>query len=368
MRSAFGCAGLGLLLLLVAGTFDAEPLYVTGSALALLGPGRGRLDRRRRLGREIERELGAPQRARGAVAGGRDHRPLRRAAAAARLDRRAAAARSRPLPGRPAHDPRARGDALRPPRPPPPRAARAGAARPVRARPARRARRARGRDPRPAAHLPGQRHRVRGRGDARARPRRADRRRRDRDRRRAPVPRGHAGLAHPLALARPRPRADGAQADLGVRLAPDRRARPARAGLARRARRRGARDRLAAAALRPPHGLRAAAARRPPRRLHRAGPAGLAAGARAARAARRLDGPGADRRAEPPRARRSSSPPGPVDRPPRGLGRTPGGCLLVCPGELPGRRAVLEVAGCQGYVGGRTGGAAAMAAVGGSAT
>ena len=57
----------------------------------------------------------------------------------------------------------------------------------------------------------------------------------------------------------------------------------------------------------------------------------------------------------------------PVDRPPRGLGRTPGGCLLVVPGELPGRRPVLEVAGCQGYVGGRTGGAAAMAAVGGSA-
>jgi len=54
----------------------------------------------------------------------------------------------------------------------------------------------------------------------------------------------------------------------------------------------------------------------------------------------------------------------PVDRPPRGLGRTPGGCLIVVPGELPGRRAVLEVAGCQGYVGGRTGGAAAVAAVG----
>ncbi len=54
-----------------------------------------------------------------------------------------------------------------------------------------------------------------------------------------------------------------------------------------------------------------------------------------------------------------------VDRPPRGLGRTPGGCLLVMPGELPGRRAVLEVAGCQGYVSGRTG-AAAMAAVGGA--
>jgi hypothetical protein len=57
----------------------------------------------------------------------------------------------------------------------------------------------------------------------------------------------------------------------------------------------------------------------------------------------------------------------PVDRPPRGLGRTPGGCLIVVPGGLPGRRAVLEVAGCQGYVGGRTGGAAAVAAVGGSA-
>ena len=39
MRSAYGCAGLGVLLLLVAGTFDAEPLYVTGSALALLGLG-----------------------------------------------------------------------------------------------------------------------------------------------------------------------------------------------------------------------------------------------------------------------------------------------------------------------------------------
>src|SRR5436190_7880624 len=39
VRSALGCAALGLLLLLVAGTFDAEPLYVTGSALLLLGAG-----------------------------------------------------------------------------------------------------------------------------------------------------------------------------------------------------------------------------------------------------------------------------------------------------------------------------------------
>ena len=34
MRSAVGCAALGVLLLVVAGTFDAEPLYVTGAALA----------------------------------------------------------------------------------------------------------------------------------------------------------------------------------------------------------------------------------------------------------------------------------------------------------------------------------------------
>ena len=39
MRSALGCAVLGLLLLAVAGTFDAEPLYVTGAALVLLGAG-----------------------------------------------------------------------------------------------------------------------------------------------------------------------------------------------------------------------------------------------------------------------------------------------------------------------------------------
>ena len=39
MRSALGCAALGVLLLVVAGTFDAEPLYVTGAALLLLGAG-----------------------------------------------------------------------------------------------------------------------------------------------------------------------------------------------------------------------------------------------------------------------------------------------------------------------------------------
>jgi uncharacterized protein (DUF58 family) len=56
-----------------------------------------------------------------------------------------------------------------------------------------------------------------------------------------------------------------------------------------------------------------------------------------------------------------------VDRPPRGLGRTPGGCLIVVPGAIAGRNAVLEVAGCQGFVAGRTGSAAVMAAVGGAA-
>src|SRR5829696_2286850 len=56
-----------------------------------------------------------------------------------------------------------------------------------------------------------------------------------------------------------------------------------------------------------------------------------------------------------------------IDRPPRGLGRTPGGCLLVVPGAIANRRAVLEVAGCQGFVAGRTGSAIVMAAVGGAA-
>ena len=51
----------------------------------------------------------------------------------------------------------------------------------------------------------------------------------------------------------------------------------------------------------------------------------------------------------------------PVDRAPRGLGRTPGGCLVVVPGEIGGRRAILEVAGCYGYAAGRHSGAAAAA-------
>ena len=57
----------------------------------------------------------------------------------------------------------------------------------------------------------------------------------------------------------------------------------------------------------------------------------------------------------------------PVDRAPRGLGRTPGGCLVVVPGTMGTRRAQLEVAGCYGYVSGRQSGAAAVAALEGAA-
>ena len=54
----------------------------------------------------------------------------------------------------------------------------------------------------------------------------------------------------------------------------------------------------------------------------------------------------------------------PLERPPRGVGRTPGGLLLVVPGDAGGRRAVISVAGCVGVLGQRTGSAAALEAVG----
>ena len=57
MRSALGCATLGLLLLLVAGTFDAEPLYVTGSALLLLGAGAAIWITAGSWGASVERQL-----------------------------------------------------------------------------------------------------------------------------------------------------------------------------------------------------------------------------------------------------------------------------------------------------------------------
>jgi uncharacterized protein (DUF58 family) len=52
-----------------------------------------------------------------------------------------------------------------------------------------------------------------------------------------------------------------------------------------------------------------------------------------------------------------------IDRAPRGLGRTPGGCLIVVPGEIPGRRGVLEVAGCHGFPATRGAAPAVQAAV-----
>ena len=66
----------------------------------------------------------------------------------------------------------------------------------------------------------------------------------------------------------------------------------------------GPRGRVAHGPLRAQDRLRAAAARRPPRGHRRPRPAGVAAGARAARADGRLDRPGARGRAEPARAGR----------------------------------------------------------------
>ena len=255
MRSAIGCAALGVLLLVVAGTFDAEPLYVTGSALALLGLGAAGWIGAGAWGAQVKRELGA----RSVL----EEQPLE-------VRIRATAGRI-PLPpgwidepllpepvrfraGRPRRA-RARGGHLRPPRAPPAGAARARAARPVRARPARGHRPRHRRDPRAAARAARARHRRRRRRHAGPRPRGADRGRRDRARRPARAPPRLARLAHPLAGARPRPRADGAQADLRGRLAAARGARPARPGLAGRARRRRPRRRLADRALRPPQRL-----------------------------------------------------------------------------------------------------------------
>src|SRR3954454_9050327 len=55
MRSALGCTALGVLLLLVAGTFNAEPFYVTGSALVLLGLGAIAWVRIRAIGAAVHR-------------------------------------------------------------------------------------------------------------------------------------------------------------------------------------------------------------------------------------------------------------------------------------------------------------------------
>ena len=59
MRSAAGCAALGIILLLVAGTFDAEPFYVTGTALVLLGAGAAAWIAAGAWGVTVHRELSA---------------------------------------------------------------------------------------------------------------------------------------------------------------------------------------------------------------------------------------------------------------------------------------------------------------------
>src|SRR4051812_8310864 len=59
MRSALSCAALGILLLVGAGTFDAEPLYVTGSALVILGAGAWAWIRAGAWGASIRREVSA---------------------------------------------------------------------------------------------------------------------------------------------------------------------------------------------------------------------------------------------------------------------------------------------------------------------
>src|SRR5262245_54119914 len=241
MRSAVGCAALGVLLLVVAGTFDAEPLYVTGAALALLGAGAAGWIGVGAWGASVRREISA----RSVL----EEQPLevRIHAESGRL----------PLPPGWIDEPLL-------PEPVRFRAGRPSARVRVEVTFGRRGRRRLAppalvlRDPFGLAQRVVTGHgtdeilvlprvlpvrATAGGGDRRgrrrqARPpaRRADRGRRDRARRPARAPARVARLADPLAGRRPRPRADGAQADLGGRLAAARGARPARAGLAGRAR------------------------------------------------------------------------------------------------------------------------------------
>ena len=140
MRSALGCAALGVLLLLVAGTFDAEPLYVTGAALVLLGAGAGTWIGLGGWGATIERRV-----SRRSVL---EEEPLevlvevegRAPGAPAGLGGRAAAARAGAAAGRAPSRARARGGDVRAPRAAHARPARARAARPLRPRGAGRAR------------------------------------------------------------------------------------------------------------------------------------------------------------------------------------------------------------------------------------
>ena len=271
----------------------------------------------------------------------------RPAAAAARLDRRAAAARAGALQRRPPQRARARRGHLRPPRPAHAAAARARAARPVRARPARGHRRRARRAARAPARLPGHRDARAGR-TASTRTRapsltaaaetEIDGLRPHREG--APASRIHwpalargAGLmerkliseadSRPLVVLDPRAPESPEALDAAVRAAASLTVHFAKrggCGLLLPGDRRAhviERDLLAW----PQSHVRLALVD------EHTGPALMAAQNR-----RGLIAYVAART---------------VDRVPRGLGRTPGGCLLVIPGALPNRRAVIEVAGCQ---------------------
>ena len=276
MHRAAGIVLLGLLLVAVAGVFDASPLYVPGVGFVLVGvlttawvelsARRMRITRTLDVRRVVEDE---PVPVQLEVRSGALPLPLA-IIEDPLFGRSAAAARRYP------HALLHRRRALLAARPPAARAARGRAARPVRADTPRRARHGGGRTARVAAH---QRRRARPAARRRRpqrRRRRAARRRRDRCRRRAALPRGHARRPHPLAGAGARRGADGAAAAGRGRRAPARRARHARRGPRRPARRGGARRRLADARVRPRRRLRAAAPGRAPPGHDRRGPRQLA--------------------------------------------------------------------------------------------
>ncbi len=274
MRSAAGCAALGVVLLLVAGTFDAEPFYVTGAALVLLGAGAAVWIFAGAWGVSVHREVGARSvmedeklSVRVEVRAGRlplppgyIDEPLLTEPAPLRAGRRVSALRIEASFGR-------RGRRRLQPvsvvlRDPLGLAERtvSGALG--------------GRGARAPAHRGGAAQPERRGGQRRQpRPRPADRGGGDGDRR-SQGPRG--GLArepHPLGeRGQGRGHHHGAQAHRGGRLAAPRRARPARGPHAGGPRRRRARGRVARRALRQADGLRAAAAGRPPGHHHRARP------------------------------------------------------------------------------------------------
>jgi hypothetical protein len=344
VRRALGIAALGLVLVIVAGTFDAEPLYV---------------------GRRVPRRAGAGPRCgscRRAGAGPRDSaravaedepldvrsRPHRRAGPGGAL-RRPAAHGTVALPGR--RRVRCASAALR-------RRGRGRLGRRARPSATARARRADG-----ARHATETRCSCSAREalaparDGSGRGRRAAARdgRRGRARRRARAPGGNAGVAHLLAGAGPRRRDDGAPAARRCgRHAAGRARRAGRGpralrGLRALAGRRGSRVRVAVRRAGQGRRVRRDAARRPAPDEPRAGARRVGAPARP---------PGARHRGGHPSLSSVAARVGPVyyvtarvpSRPPRALQHAPAsGRTLVVPGAWLGRRPTFEVAGCFGY-------------------